>query len=231
MKKDAWLFLLLIVFFTVLISSCATAPEKIETEIPIEVKTPSAETKEVPVPKEEESKSLELFTEVLELVESTDDRKSILPKIEELYDKIIQQYPEAPLAKESYWKLITIYVEDYSPPDYERAERKYNEFLEKYPQSFLKGFIEDTLGNSYYKNAEWNRLLKLSTPAYQEYLENGKEPRASMIFMYSEANYNLGNIEEAEKGYRIITKLFPKLIIGIKSKKMIETIEKDRTKQ
>lgn len=231
MKKDAWLCLLLIVFLTVLISSCATAPQKIETEKPIEVIAPPAETKDVPAPKEEESKSLELFTEVLELVESTDDRKSLLPKIEELYDKIIRQYPEAPLAKESYWKLITIYVEDYSPPDYDRAEMKYNEFLEKYPQSFLEGFIKDTLGNSYYKNAEWNRLLKLSTPAYQEYIEKGREPRASMIFMYSEAKYNLGNIEEAEKGYRIVTKLFPKLIFGIKSKKMIEKIENDRNKQ
>ncbi len=231
MKKNAWLFLLLIGLFSVLIYSCATAPEKIKTEKPIEVITPPAETKGVPAPTEEESKSLELFTEVLELVESTDDRKSILPKIEELYDKIIRQYPEAPLAKESYWKLITIYIEDYSPPDYDRAERKYNEFLEKYPQSFLKGFIEDTLGNSYYKNADWDRLLKLSTPAYQEYIEKGKEPKASSVFMYSEANYNLGNVEEAEKGYRILTKLFPKLIVGIQSKKMIEKIEKDRTKQ
>lgn len=231
MKKDAWLFLLLIVLFTVLISSCATAPEKIKTEKPIEVITPPAETKEVLAPKEEESKSLELFTEILELVESTDDRKSILPMIEERYDKIIRQYPEAPLAKESYWKLITIYVEDYSPPDYDRAERKYNEFLAKYPQSFMEGFIQDTLGNSYYKNAEWNRLLKLSAPAYQEYIEKGKEPRASSIFMYSEANYNLGNVEEAEKGYRIVTKLFPKLIVGIQSKKMIEKIEEDRIKK
>ena len=49
--------------------------------------------------------------------------------------------------------------------------------------------------------------------------------------MYSEANYNLGNVEEAEKGYRIATKLFPKLIVGIQSKKIIEKIEKDRTKQ
>ncbi len=230
MKRNSWHFILLIGLLALLDFSCATAPEKVVPEKPVQVKK-QVEGKETYVPKEEESKSLELFTEVLDLVESTDDRKSILPKIEDLYDKIISQYPDAPLAIESYWKLITIYVDDYSPPAYDKAESKYQEFLRNYPQSFLKGFIEDTLGNSYYRNAEWNRLLKLSSPSYQEYLEKGSEPRASVLFMYSEANYHLGNIIEAEKGYKIVTKLFPKLIVGIKSKKMLEKIKENRGKQ
>jgi TolA-binding protein len=100
----------------------------------------------------------------------------------------------------------------------------YDEFLEKYPQSFFKGFIEDTLGNSYYKNAEWTRLLKLTATAYREYLDNGKQPRPSMLFMYSEAKYHLGNIKEAEEGYKIVAELYPKLIVGIKSKKMLEKV-------
>ncbi len=222
MKRNGWhsLFFVLIV---VLIYSCATAPKKTETEKPEEIK-PSAETKNAPAPTAEETKSLELFTGVLELIESTDDRKSVLPKIEELYENIIRDYPDAPLAQESYWKLITIYVEDYSPPAYDKAEIKYNEFVKKYPQSYIKGFIDDTLTNSYYKNADWNGLLKLTAPVYQEYLEKGKQPRASMMFMYSEANYNLGNIEEAGKCYKIVSELFPKLIVGIKSKQMLEKI-------
>jgi tetratricopeptide (TPR) repeat protein len=217
MRKNNW-YLLLQVFIIVLIYSCAAAPKKEE------IKPPPAETKVAPSPTAEETKSLELFTSVLELIESTDDRKSVLPQIEVLYENIIRDYPDAPLAQESYWKLITIYVEDYSPPAYEKAEIKYNEFLKKYPQSYIKGFIDDTLGNSYYRNADWNGLLKLTTPAYQEYFEKGKQPRASMIFMYAEANYNLGNIEEAGKGYKIVSELFPKLIVGIKSKQMLEKI-------
>ena len=223
MKKNRWhsLFLVLII---ILLYSCAAALKKVETKKPGEIKPLPVETKKIPTSTEEEIKSLEVFTSVLELIESTDDRKSVLPKIEELYDNIIRQYPEAPLAQESYWKLITIYVEDYSPPAYDKAEMKYNEFLKKYPQSHLKGFIEDTLGNSYYKNADWNGLLKLTTPAYQEYLEKGKQPKASMVFMYAEANYNMGNIEEAKKGYEIVSELFPRLIFGINSKKMLEKI-------
>ncbi|MBI5663488.1 MAG: hypothetical protein HZC49_00140 [Nitrospirae bacterium] len=222
MRNNIW-HLLLPAFIVVLIYSCAAAPKKAETEKAEEIK-PSTETKMAPAPTLEETKSLELFTSVLELIESTDDRKTVLPKIEELYENIIRDYPQAPLAQESYWKLITIYVEDYSPPAYDKVEIKYNEFLEKYPQSYIKGFIDDTLSNSYYKNAEWNRLLKLASPVYHEYLEKGKQPRASMIFMYSEANYNLGNTEEAVKGYKIVSEMFPKLIVGIKSKQMLEKI-------
>lgn len=220
MKKNRWhsLFLVLTV---VLIYSCAAAPKKGETERVAEIKPP-AETKLAPAHTEEETKSLELFTNILDLIESTDNRKSVLPKIEGLYENIIRQYPDAPLAQESYWKLITIYVEDYSPPAYDKAEIKYNEFLKKYPQSYIKGFIDDTLGDSYYKHTNWNGLLKLTSPVYNDYLENGKQPRPSMMFMYAEANYNLGNIEEAGKGYEIVSELFPKLVVGIKSRQMLE---------
>jgi tetratricopeptide (TPR) repeat protein len=223
MKKNR-LHSLFLVLIIILICSCAGAPKKVEMEKPEGIKPSPVEIKKVPAHTEEETKSLEVFTSVLELIESTDDRKSVLPKIEELYDNIIRQYPEAPLAQESYWKLITIYVDDYSPPAYDKAEMKYNEFLKKYPQSHIKGFIEDTLANSYYKNSDWNGLLQLTTPAYQEYLEKGQQPRASMVFMYAEANYNLGNLEEARKVYKIVSELFPKLMVGINSKKMLEKI-------
>ena len=46
--------------------------------------------------------------------------------------------------------------------------------------------------------------------------------------MYSEANYKLGNIAEAEKGYEIVSEKFPRLVEGKKSKSMLEKISKDR---
>jgi tetratricopeptide (TPR) repeat protein len=227
MKKNA-LHIVCSVLTVIFVYSCATKPKRVETEKLREIPPVTGEADKVPAPKKDETKSLELFSEVLELVESTADRKSVLPKIEELYNEIIEQYPDAPLAQESYWKLITIYVQDYSPPAYDRAKTRYEEFKNKYPQSFLQGFIEDTLGNSYYKNGEWDSLLELTMPSYREYVEKGKEPRASMMFMYSEAKYNMGFIEEAEEGYAIVAKLFPKLIVGIRSKKMLSIIEKIR---
>jgi TolA-binding protein len=207
--------------------SCAATPDKGTEKVkPQETEQPPEEAQKGPAHTEEEEKSLEVFAEILALVESTNDRKSVLPKIEALYEKIIREYPDAPLAQESYFKLITIYLEDYSPPEYDKAEMMYEEFLDKYPQSFFKGFIEDTLGNSYYKNGDWDRLLKFTSPAYQEYHDKGKQPRASMLFMYSEANYRLGNMKKAEEGYQLVAALYPKLIVGIKSKKMLEKMEK-----
>ena len=44
--------------------------------------------------------------------------------------------------------------------------------------------------------------------------------------MYAEANYNLGNIPVAEKSYKIVVDLFPKVREGLKSKAMLEKIEK-----
>ena len=221
MIKNSWRSLLTL--FIIFSCSCAFTPKKAVTERTEGIK-PFAEIKISPTPTAEEIKSLEVFTDVLELIELTDDKKSVLPKIEELYENIIRDYPEAPLAQESYWKLITIYVEDYFPPAYDKAEIKYNDFIEKYPQSHIKGYIDDTLSNSYYKNAYWNGLLKLTSPVYHTYLEKETQPRASMMFMYAEANFNLGNIEEAGKGYKLVSELFPKLIVGIKSKQLLEKI-------
>ena len=119
-------------------------------------------------------------------------------------------------------------MEDYSPPQYDKAEARYHEFLEKYPQSILRGMIDDTLGKSYYKSAEWNKLLELCTPAFKGYIEEGKQPRPTLLFMYSEANYHLDNFEEAEKGYEIVAELFPRLSEGMMSKKILEKIKKNR---
>lgn len=179
------------------------------------------------VPTEQEKGSLKVFNEILDLIESTSDRKSILPKLEELYDRIITQYPEAPLAQESYWKLMTLYMEDYSPPAYDRAEARYHEFMAKYPQSVLQHFLVEELGRGYYRNAMWDKLLEICTPVFREYIDKGKKTRASLLFMYAEANYNLGNQEEAVKGYEIVSEKFPRLNEGKKSKYRLDEISKE----
>jgi len=123
-----------------------------------------------------------------------------------------------------------LYVDDYSPPDYEKAEPLYYEFLEKYSESPLRGFVDETLGKSYYRDAEWNKLLRLCTPAVKEYIEKGKRPRPALIFMYSEANFHMGNWVEAEKGYKIVIKLFPKLKESMKAEAMLKVIKKKKSR-
>jgi len=217
--------LFLIFSLSLFLIECAPIPKTIQHERPDEVQPPQ-ELKEKVGPTLREQESLEIFTEILDLIESSEDRQTVLPQVEELYDKIIREYPDTPLAQESYWRLITIYIEDYSPPEFEKAEIRYAEFIEKYPNSILRGMVEETLGKSYYKHAKWNKLLEFCTPAFKDYLEKGKHPRASLIFMYSEANYNLGNLKEAEKGYKIVAELFPKLMVGKRSKAMLEKMKK-----
>jgi tetratricopeptide (TPR) repeat protein len=217
----------IIFLYVVLFSVPASALQNSESQKSENPQTVT-EKKRAYTPTMQERESLKVFNEILDVIESTSDRKSILPKIEELYGKIIREYPEAPLAQESYWKLLTLYVEEYSPPAYEKAETLYNDFLISHPKSILKGFMVETLGKSYYKNDRWDQLLEISAPVFREYIEQEKKTPASILFMYSEANYNLGNMAEAEKGYEIVAGKFPKLHEAIKSKARLEKIRKGR---
>jgi TolA-binding protein len=208
---------LYILFIIALFASCPSAPIK------------DAETKKARAPKEpkeEELKSLDRFMEILNLVESAPDRKAVLPEVEKAYIGIIKEYPDTPLAQESYWRLIMIYINDYSPSDYEKAESCYHEFLDKYPQSPLQYFVEEALGARYYRDAMWKKLLLVSTPAFKKYIDQGKSSTPSLMSMYAEANFNLGNFKEAEKGYKIVMDLFPKLNESKKSMARLEEIGK-----
>ncbi|MFN3739328.1 MAG: hypothetical protein ACK4TF_01480 [Thermodesulfovibrionales bacterium] len=76
---------------------------------------------------EQEKKALEAFNKILELTE-TGSREEILPRLENAYLDIIKNYPVAPLAQESYWRLIVIYTREYNPPKTEEAEAAYKNF-------------------------------------------------------------------------------------------------------
>jgi hypothetical protein len=211
----------------IILTGCVTIPETVipepasETVFPLEIEKNQTRT-------EHEVKSLELFNEILNITWSSNDRQSFLPRIEALYTQIIIKYPDTPLAQESYWRLIAVYINDYSPPNFDKAKARYNEFRVKYPLSPVRVFVDDTIGNGYYKHEKWNSLLELSRPIYNEYIESGKRTQPFLMFMYSEANYHLGNIDEAEKGYKIVSELYPRLIAGKKSASMLKKIEEIR---
>jgi TolA-binding protein len=216
------------VIFIFLISIFTVAPITASSEEPGEAK-PSEETKEKLSPADSEAKAYELFNEILTLTE-TSDTKTVLPQIETLYFKIIREYPETALAQESYWRLISIYVDRSIPPGYEKAETLYFEFLKKYPESVIKNMIEDTLSKSYYKNGKWDKLLKLSLPAVNEFKEKGKLSNPNLMFMYAEAKFNLGDLIEAERAYKIVIELFPTSSKAAASKRRLEEIKKTKAK-
>jgi outer membrane protein assembly factor BamD (BamD/ComL family) len=191
---------------------------------------PPEETKKPLTPAEQGEKAFNLFTEILSFTE-TGDREAALPKMEATYLKIIAEYPDTPLAQESYWRLISIYVNDYTPPLYEKAEPLYYEFLKKYPGSGMKVPVEDTLSQSYHKNAKWDRLLALHAPAVDEYSEKGKIATPEPLFMYAEAKLHTGNVEDAEKYYKAVISAFPNSFRAAISKKRLEDIAGKKAKQ
>ncbi len=183
---------------------------------------------------EQEKKAFEIFQKILELAENT-DRMTVLPKIEAAYGDIIEKYPKASIHQESYWRLMSVYLNDYNPPVFGKAESLYSEFLKNYPNSTLKNMIDDNLSNSYYSNAKWEKLLKFHTPVVKKFIELSSEKqslekenlsRPQEMFMYSEAKFNLGDLTEAEKGYRIVIALFPGSKESAVSKERLEEINK-----
>ena len=221
-------FALIFLFIAICLASCA-ALRTIAPQGKTEEKPPE-KVKQTLTPKEQGEKAFDLFTEILTFTE-TGDREAALPKIEATYLKIIAEYPDTPLAQESYWRLISIYVNDYTPPQYEKAEPLYYEFLQKYPNSGMKIPVEDTLSQSYHKNAKWENLLAIHAQAVDEYREKGRISSPEPLFMYAEAKLHTGNIEDAEKYYKAVIDSFPNSLRATISKKRLEGIADKKAKQ
>ncbi len=208
-----------LIVFLFLIPACVTPP-KITDD-----KKPLAAGKKVSV-EEQEKKVNELFGRILSLTEEAEDRQSILPQMEALYDEIINKYPDVPLVEETYWRLIVLLIDEFKPPKVDKAEKLYKDFLGRYPDSTLGFNIEQAFGQFYYANKMWDRLLRIFTPHVKKFIATGKLDRPYNLFMFSEAKFNLGDLIEAEKGYKIVIEFFPKTTEGETSQKRLEEIKK-----
>ncbi len=204
-----------LIFF--LLQSCASTPTTTGVK--------DADAKPPETVRHEKPKPIELFNKILDLSMSSDNRQEVLPQIEELYKRIITEYPEAPLAQESYWRLINIYVKECLPPALEKAELLYHEFFRRYPDSVFKNLIEETLGKAYYDAGEWNKLLEISSAVFNRYTKNGERPGSLMLLMYSEANFRVGNLNEAKKGYELAIRLYPVLKNNSKVKARLDELK------
>ena len=94
----------------------------------------------------------------------------------------------------------------------------------------IRFLIEDTLSKSYYKEEKWKKLLKLNLPAVEDYYKTGKLSNPAPLFMYAEAQYNLGDIGAAEKAYRSLVDSFPKSRMTSTSQERLEEIKKKSAK-
>lgn len=179
---------------------------------------------------EQNKKALEEFEKILDMTGEA-DRSTILPQIEAAYLGIINNYPQSHLAQESCWRLMMLYLTDFVPPAYAKAEDVRAEFIRKYPDSKMRGLIDRTLAESYHKNEQWEKLLALYTPSVRQSVETGKFPRALDIFMYAEAKFGLNDMVEAEKGYKIVAANFPKSREGQFAAKRLEEIRTLKSKK
>jgi outer membrane protein assembly factor BamD (BamD/ComL family) len=166
-----------------------------------------------------------LFQQVFDILQSS-DRKAAVPKMETLYREIIDYYPKAALAQEAYWRLVLIYLRDYDPPAFEKAEATYRDFVEKYPGSQFEREIEGDISDTYYRGGKWESLLKFYAPAVSQYIEKGTLASPRDMFMYAEAKMNLGDTVEAAKGYKIVIARFPDSRESSVAKRRLESMEK-----
>jgi TolA-binding protein len=174
---------------------------------------------------EQTHKANEGFEKILEIVESS-ERKSVLSEIENAYLEIIDKYPKAPITQECYWRLMSVYLTDYDPPRIQKAETLYSDFIKKYPDSVIVNWMKDDLSKNYYEKRQWKKLMAFHAPAVKQYIEKRTLSRPTEMFMYSEAKFNLDDIDEAEKGYKIVISLFPNSMEGLKAKEMLDVIKK-----
>ncbi len=197
-KRPSILLTILVSVF--ILTACATAPDKKSRE-------PIVST--VPV-EEQKVGAMKKFNAILNVKSSPDNKVAALERKEQLYHELISDYPDAPLTQEVFWQLMQLYIKEYKPPAYEKAEELYEMFISTYPKSVFRGLVDKELGYSYYKNEVWQSLLEMSAPIYKEYIDSGVIPAwKPMIFMYGEANFQLGNRDEAKKAFLIVQEKFP----------------------
>lgn len=201
-----------------LVFSCAAPPKKAEIEEP--VKPPE----ERPPAQVQDEMAMAEYEKMLDMT-IEQGKRNVLPQLEESYKNLIASYPDAYLAQESYWRLILMNLEDYSPPRVEQAEQYYEEFLKKYPGSRMKTILEDAIARFFYKRRLWGNLIGICSSHVREYIETGELRIPMFMFFYSEAKLNLDELKEAEKGYKIIIRHSPGSTEARLSKKRLDEIK------
>ncbi|MDH4232256.1 MAG: SPOR domain-containing protein [Nitrospirota bacterium] len=173
--------------------------------------------------REQSERALDELHEISRLSEGS-DREKMRTRIEAAYLDIIRKYPDSLLAPECYRKLMLFYLREYAPPEMHKAELLHSEFVSRYPESNERNLIDDILGEVYYSNAEWEKLMKLYAPAIRRFIVTRELKSPVGMLMFSEAKFHLGDKDEARKGYNIVIFYFPQSIGSSLAKKRLAEI-------
>jgi hypothetical protein len=167
------------------------------------------------------------FIKIYELSQGK-DRSANLEEIINQYYLIINQYPDAPLAEESYWHLVKIMLYEFQPARKNEAVELYKTFIVNYPDSLLKNVIADTLMRFYYRNKLWDDLQIMTAPYINEIILAETPETPVPIFLYAEATFHLAGLQEASRWYELIINSFPdSLMARIAKAKMTDSKQMD----
>jgi len=196
----------ILIVIGMLLWSCAAFQGK-DTDLQQEPETAPHHT--VSLSQEEQAKkALEIFNRILDVSQSEDRSKAVNTMVE-MYMQIISDYPDAPLAQESYWRIIELYLRDFDPPRVKDSVDLYKVFISKYENSPIHNAIESTIEQYFYKNQMWKDLLSFVSPRVEHFVNTGEIKSPTFMFLHAEAKMNLGDKEEARKAYRIVVRYFP----------------------
>lgn len=180
-------------------------------------------------PEEQSARAFGVFQQIYKVTEE-EERAKALPQIEALYQEIITKYPKASIVHESYWRLMAIHLHEHNPPRFDKAETLYHEFVGRYPDSQTRELLADTLTKSYHSGAQWERLIRFLTPEVKKFIGTGSLARPQEMFFYAEAKFHLGDLVEAEKGYKIVASLFPGSKEAETARERLQEVAKRKTK-
>lgn len=183
---------------------------------------PAKRLSQVPV-EEQQKKATELFNTIY-AISQRGERSAKLDEMIGLYQQIINDCPDVPLAQESSWRLIEMYFRDFNPPKKDEALSLFAQFKSRYPGSPLGNAVEGAITRALYLNGAWTDLLALTAPVAQQ--DPAKLESPLPVYYYAEAKYQLKDLKEAGKGYEIIVRQFPKSQLAGPAKARLDEINK-----
>ena len=216
--KQTLMFIAIII--AMFASSCKTAP----------VSAPVPETLKLPKEQQQEL-ALQSYKELLEKTERMTrvEKRDIMVKG---FEYVMRNYPDSSYAHESYFHLIRHYLYNYDIPREKEAEEVYGRYFETYEDPRLGNTLSLELAKYYYQFKRLDRLVSLTVPFMQEFVETGKMLDGLFMFYYSEAKFIQKDYKESLRGYVTYARLYPnndmKKFVQKRLKEIRHLLEKEK---
>ena len=193
--KQTLMFIAIII--AMFASSCKTAP----------VSAPVPETVKLPMEQQQEL-ALQSYKELL-------DKTARMTRVEKRdimvkgFEDVMRNYPDTSYAQESYFHLIRHYLYNYNTPREKEAEEVYGRYFETYEDPRLGNTLSLEMAKYYFQFERLDRLVSLTVPFMQEYVETGKMRDGLFLYYYSEAKFMQKDYKESLRGYVTYARLYP----------------------